>query len=332
MLLIPNHIILPLSTLHFQVLYDKKFLMQYFNIQMASQLSGVATATIRAWEKRYQVVTPARAENMHRLYSETDIEKLSLLAKLTDFGQNIGKIARLDREELIKVYSTLFKRPYQQEDLITFPKEKIHYEKTLSNLSLAISTFKLDVISHELKKIKEALGPRDIALNILSPLIKLMEHQFNIGKITSAHQFTLNEMISCHFSSLLSEKESPPESPKLILATPTHATNELNILAIALLCLHHKRDFLYLGHSVPQRVLTDITNEIKNEVVILTSNQYQLSDLVNLDQYLDELHRLLRHLPQFLIYGPDKVKRSIMRQNCLVISELQDMDIWLRNN
>ena len=52
--------------------------MQYFNIQIASQLSDVAAATIRAWEKRYTAVVPSRAENGHRLYSETDIEKLSM--------------------------------------------------------------------------------------------------------------------------------------------------------------------------------------------------------------------------------------------------------------
>ena len=50
--------------------------MQYFNIQVASQLSGVASATIRAWEKRYNAVVPERGDNKHRLYSEKDIEIL----------------------------------------------------------------------------------------------------------------------------------------------------------------------------------------------------------------------------------------------------------------
>ena len=56
--------------------------MQYFNIQVASQLSGVASATIRAWEKRYNAVVPERGDNQHRLYSEKDIEKLALLFKI----------------------------------------------------------------------------------------------------------------------------------------------------------------------------------------------------------------------------------------------------------
>jgi len=71
-------------------------MMQYFNIQVASQLSGVASATIRAWEKRYNAVVPERGDNKPRLYSEKDIEKLALLFLLTEVGQSIGTIAHLD--------------------------------------------------------------------------------------------------------------------------------------------------------------------------------------------------------------------------------------------
>src|SRR5436190_22781324 len=106
--------------------------MQYFNIQVASQLSGVASATIRAWEKRYNAVVPERAENKHRLYSETDIEKLAILFKLTEFGQSIGKIAHLALNDLKVVYSKLLHRPYDERQLITPHHAKIDHEKILS--------------------------------------------------------------------------------------------------------------------------------------------------------------------------------------------------------
>jgi len=52
--------------------------MSQYNIHIASQLSGVAAATIRAWEKRYKALVPDRADNGHRLYSDIDIEKLTI--------------------------------------------------------------------------------------------------------------------------------------------------------------------------------------------------------------------------------------------------------------
>ncbi len=54
--------------------------MSDYNIQVASKLSGVGIHTLRAWEKRYQVVSPRRSDSGRRLYSQDDIVKLQLLA------------------------------------------------------------------------------------------------------------------------------------------------------------------------------------------------------------------------------------------------------------
>ena len=146
--------------------------MQYFNIQVASQLSGVASATIRAWEKRYNAVVPERAENKHRLYSEKDIEKLALLYKLTELGQSIGKIAHLELNELKGIYTTLLHRPYDERHVVTPHHDKVDYDKILANLHLALEAYKVDIISHEFEKAKNLVTPRDLCLNILLPLFQ----------------------------------------------------------------------------------------------------------------------------------------------------------------
>jgi DNA-binding transcriptional MerR regulator len=115
--------------------------MQYFNIQLASQLSGVASATIRAWEKRYNAVIPARGDNKHRLYSETDIEKLALLSKLTELGQTIGKIAPLELIELKEIYARLMKKPYEEKLIVSPSHDNIDTEKMLAGFFLALSAF-----------------------------------------------------------------------------------------------------------------------------------------------------------------------------------------------
>ena len=146
--------------------------MQYFNIQIASQLSGVASATIRAWEKRYNAVLPERGENNHRVYSEKDIEKLALLSKLTELGQGIGKIAHLELDELKSIYSTLLHRPYDEKNLVTTQLEQVDYDKILNGLYLALAGYKIDIISHEFNKATYLLSPRDLCLNILIPLFR----------------------------------------------------------------------------------------------------------------------------------------------------------------
>ena len=64
-------------------------------IQVASRRSGVTQDTLRAWERRYGAVQPGRSEGRQRLYSDADIDRLRLLAKLVGAGHRIGHVAKL---------------------------------------------------------------------------------------------------------------------------------------------------------------------------------------------------------------------------------------------
>lgn len=71
-----------------------------FQISTVSRLTGISVHTIRAWEKRYGVVTPTRTESDRRLYSREDIRRLTLLKTLVDQEHGIGTIAPLSTDQL----------------------------------------------------------------------------------------------------------------------------------------------------------------------------------------------------------------------------------------
>ena len=48
--------------------------------------SGIPAATLRAWERRYGVVTPLRTESRYRLYDDEDLERLRMMARLVRSG------------------------------------------------------------------------------------------------------------------------------------------------------------------------------------------------------------------------------------------------------
>lgn len=60
---------------------------------VVTQLTGLSAHTLRAWERRYGVVEPARTERGHRLYFDADVAHLRLLHRLTFQGRRIGQIA-----------------------------------------------------------------------------------------------------------------------------------------------------------------------------------------------------------------------------------------------
>jgi DNA-binding transcriptional MerR regulator len=63
-------------------------------------MAGMPVATLRIWEQRYQAVQPTTAPSGHRLYSVTDVERVTLMRQLTQQGHAIGLLAALDIAQL----------------------------------------------------------------------------------------------------------------------------------------------------------------------------------------------------------------------------------------
>ena len=73
---------------------------QNYRIGITTQITGIRPETLRAWERRYEVVKPVRTDAGDRLYSQADIDRLLLIKKLVDNGDAISAVANLDQENL----------------------------------------------------------------------------------------------------------------------------------------------------------------------------------------------------------------------------------------
>src|SRR5689334_15889850 len=71
-----------------------------FPIRVAARRAGISVAALRAWERRYRAVAPARSTGEQRLYSEHDVERIALLRRLTNSGHVISAIASAPTDEL----------------------------------------------------------------------------------------------------------------------------------------------------------------------------------------------------------------------------------------
>jgi MerR family transcriptional regulator, light-induced transcriptional regulator len=309
--------------------------MQYFNIQVASQLSGVASATIRAWEKRYNAVVPERADNKHRLYSEKDIEKLALLYRLTEVGQSIGKIAHLDLEELKQVYSSLLHKPYDELQVVTPHHERIDYEKILGSFYIALGAYKLDIISHELDKAKNILSPRDLCLHILIPLFHEIGNKVARGELTIAQEHTLSAIVSFHMGQMIGQhyQKKTLKDDLILITTPEGELHEIGILASALLCVHYGIRFIFLGASLPALSLAEAANALRPKAILLgVIKGHEISDQRNLEDYLTELSTHLSVNSETWVGGNLKpyVKSELEKRRIPFFPSLEAFDEFLQ--
>jgi DNA-binding transcriptional MerR regulator len=304
--------------------------MQYFNIQIASQLSGVASATIRAWEKRYQAVHPERADNKHRLYSEKDIEKLAILYRLTEIGQSIGKIAHLDLPELKQIYTTLLHKPYEEREVVASLFSTVNIDDVLRNFHLAIASYKLDILSHEFEKTKDMLSPRDLCLNILVPLFHEIGIRVGRGEFSIAQEHAVSALASFYLGQVIAKhyQKTNQDGDLVLITTPEGDMHQIGILGAALLCVHYGHRFIYLGPSLPAASLGEMANALNAKAILLGS----LSAQDSLSEYLQKLEENLIKKTSLWIGGNIKVspKAESMGKNIMIFNSLHAFDEFIQ--
>ena len=72
-----------------------------YEIHEVAELTGLAAARLRAWERRYEVVRPRRMSNGYRAYTADQVALLRAFARLIDGGERIGDLAARPREEVL---------------------------------------------------------------------------------------------------------------------------------------------------------------------------------------------------------------------------------------
>lgn len=249
-----------------------------YNIQLASKISGVGVHTIRAWEKRYQAVTPTRTENGRREYEQKEVERLSLLQELCTLGHSIGQIANLDTNELKRLLKKLGKATSKTDkvDLRTAKKPLVDIDSSLSSLLLALSSYKLDVISHEIAKLKLLLTPREFALDIISPLLQEVGIKVARGEFSISQEHALSAILKFHigYSIFKNYTHRSTKSLTFVIAAPEGDYHEFGILLAALLCSHYGFNFFYLGPNMPVESLLDTLQSVESNRIILGATKY----------------------------------------------------------
>lgn len=66
-----------------------------YPIRDVARLTGINPVTLRAWQRRYGLLKPARTEKGHRLYSEADIATIRHILHWLEQGVSIGQVKSL---------------------------------------------------------------------------------------------------------------------------------------------------------------------------------------------------------------------------------------------
>ena len=312
--------------------------MNSYNIQMVSKLTGISIHTLRAWEKRYQAVVPSRDDSGRRSYNDEELDKLKLLGKICSLGGSIGSLANLEISELKELMSKFQKNTDLKDEAlpIQMSDEPVDSQKILNHLLFALQDFKLDIISHELHKLKITMSTRDLSFNILIPLLQEIGFRVNNNTLTIAQEHAISSIIRFHIGQFVYQNYERKRKKGQIatLATPEGEYHEFGILLASLLCIHHGLSFYYLGPNMPANGFVEASRSLGSTILILgTTKSNQFSRTESLDNYIDSLVRNMDN-DQMLLLGGDgnfTLSKYIKDPKFHFISTFPHLDAYLKD-
>lgn len=71
-----------------------------------ARMVRMPVATLRVWERRYRLSSPALTPSGQRLYTAADVRRIAMLKQLTELGHAIGSLATLNMAQLHAVAAT----------------------------------------------------------------------------------------------------------------------------------------------------------------------------------------------------------------------------------
>ena len=244
-----------------------------YEIHEVAELTGLATARLRAWERRYEVVRPTRQPNRYRTYTSEQVALLRAFARLCGAGERIGDLVKEPRESVI-----------------ARAEGKATDGSPLQRMLEAVKRLDREELGRLLAEQRAQLPLDRFGREIILPLGEVIGDLWALGKLSVAAEHMASEVVVAQLKLDLAKIHA--SGPVLLAACLASEQHEWGFL-VTLTGLQVKGWRVhYLGPNLPTKDVVEAAWTLMPQVVALSA-----ADPENVEQRITELRRLPRLLP-----------------------------------
>lgn len=211
--------------------------MVNYSVKAAAIATGISESSLRTWERRYGIPSPARSGSGRRQYSEQDLAIIRRMAALVDAGIPASDAAAAVRRE---------------EDMVAArppPVQDVH--PLVQQLTDASLNYDEPAITSTVRAALD-LGWDEALERVLFPTLHRIGLYWGEGRVSCATEHFTTEIIRRELNAALAGQPPAPDGAAgVLLACPEAERHDLGILAMSLLLSRRGLRVYYLGADVP---------------------------------------------------------------------------------
>lgn len=234
-----------------------------YPIRAVSKLTGISADALRAWERRYNAVTPQR-DGRGRLYTEADLERLRLLNAAVRRGHAIGRLAVLSDEELRELTAAAGPDTAKRNPT-AFADIKVSHQGVLA----AVRSMDYAVAERELASLAAVLPPREMVRHVALPLMDDVGEDWHAGRLSIAQEHMTSSLLRNLIGGLIPLYRRSSVAGKVLFATPSGEHHEFGILLSAMLAAGGGLGIVYLGADLPADEILTAAQKTAPQAVIM---------------------------------------------------------------
>jgi methanogenic corrinoid protein MtbC1 len=231
--------------------------------------TGLTPDLLRAWEKRYAVVTPTRSDGGQRMYSDADVERLTLLMRAVTGGRAISQVAKLPMRELRAIVeqdeASVRATPAPAAALSSDARESM-----LATMLLAVERLDAEKLESTLRGAVLQLGIDDTLDGVITPLLLTIGLRWHEGLLRPAHEHLATAVVRRTLAWIMENGTPAATAPSLVVATLTGQIHELGGMLTAAAASSHGWRVLYLGVNLPADDIALAANHTRASAVALS--------------------------------------------------------------
>lgn len=222
-----------------------------YSIKQVVEMLDIPSVTLRAWENRYQAVTPERTESGYRLYSQENIEDLRWLKEQTGKqGISISHAVRMLKQRKQK----------QVEDRLSVaggdPQDA--FDKMKQQIYTALFEFQGERANALVDFGFSLYGYESMVYQVLVPVLVKVGEAWAEGTATVAQEHYMTHMISNRLTQFFHVFPVYAHLPKVLAFCPAGEHHEVGLLLFSLFLRKNGVEVIYFGANTPEDGIMDM--------------------------------------------------------------------------